>query len=465
VVETNIQEVTDRQWCIKWGARNYCVRDMLNGVVRVLGVFKEVASAAASLDPLHAGLPWAGVCFLLPLATGLSTQEEAAKVGLERVTQIIGQHATFFDVCFQFHDKSTSLPDEVGNLIIDLYSSILEYEVVAACFFQKTTLKRYGRAVPRIDDFKGLLEQIKSKESATQRALRQHKDLVDRKMMIEILNYTGRILGTLEDESGKKYRMLSWLSDIKYGQDHDNAQEKLGRSYLESGQWLFQSKEYRCWQSTSSRDNLLLWLRGHVGTGKTSMLSIAIQRYLRELQLSRLERVAYFYCSKKDVRSSTPVTILRCLACQLGWKNDGTSIADSIRSLYENADPISGAGLPGLEGCKELLTTLVRLCPKVTVIIDALDECSDPDVLLEALQNVCQGSSGNVKIFVSSRMQIGVQDWFSECLLLGMEQNREDVRAFIKSEMDLKRMNLLQGKRPDLEQRLASVLIRRSENV
>ena len=50
------------------------VREQVDRIVKLVLVAKDFASAAASLDPIHAGLPWAGVCMLLPVSVSTSYQ-------------------------------------------------------------------------------------------------------------------------------------------------------------------------------------------------------------------------------------------------------------------------------------------------------------------------------------------------------------------------------------------------------
>jgi hypothetical protein len=46
-------------------SREVVLRDQLNRLLKVVTVFKDVGNAAASLDPVHAGLPLAGFCVLM----------------------------------------------------------------------------------------------------------------------------------------------------------------------------------------------------------------------------------------------------------------------------------------------------------------------------------------------------------------------------------------------------------------
>jgi hypothetical protein len=53
------------RWKVTASSREIVLRDQLDRLLKVVTVVKDVASAAASLDPVHAGLPLAGFCVLM----------------------------------------------------------------------------------------------------------------------------------------------------------------------------------------------------------------------------------------------------------------------------------------------------------------------------------------------------------------------------------------------------------------
>lgn len=83
------------------------------------------------------------------------------------------------------------------------------------------------------------------------------------------------------------------------------------------------------------------------------------------------------------------------------------------------------------------LTLLVNLGSNgtYTVIIDALDECSDPFELVEGLKLITQ-SSKNLQIFFSSRLQDHITPEFPSVSIVEIDQkgDRGDIRTFIKEE-------------------------------
>ena len=54
-----------KRWKIATGSREFVLRDQLDRLVKAVTLFKDVGTAAGSIDPLHAGLPLAGFCVLM----------------------------------------------------------------------------------------------------------------------------------------------------------------------------------------------------------------------------------------------------------------------------------------------------------------------------------------------------------------------------------------------------------------
>lgn len=55
----------DRRWTFTFRGQIVKLRDEADSVVLWLDRFKQVGDIAVNADPIHAGLPWAGIRFLL----------------------------------------------------------------------------------------------------------------------------------------------------------------------------------------------------------------------------------------------------------------------------------------------------------------------------------------------------------------------------------------------------------------
>ena len=59
------QTLEAKRWKIVVGSKEINVREQFDRLVRGVMLFKDVGNAAASLDPLHAGIPLARFCVLM----------------------------------------------------------------------------------------------------------------------------------------------------------------------------------------------------------------------------------------------------------------------------------------------------------------------------------------------------------------------------------------------------------------
>jgi hypothetical protein len=69
LVSKKLKKMQEKEWVIKWkGKEVFRVRKAVTETVKIVQKFSDLASAAASLDPLHAGFAWAGVSCVLPVS-------------------------------------------------------------------------------------------------------------------------------------------------------------------------------------------------------------------------------------------------------------------------------------------------------------------------------------------------------------------------------------------------------------
>ena len=68
VLASKRKQIIQKQWRLQWGNKSIKIRTQIDHIVKIIGAFKDAGSVAANVDPLHAGLPWAGICFLLTVS-------------------------------------------------------------------------------------------------------------------------------------------------------------------------------------------------------------------------------------------------------------------------------------------------------------------------------------------------------------------------------------------------------------
>ncbi|PMD62296.1 uncharacterized protein K444DRAFT_339158 [Hyaloscypha bicolor E] len=183
--------------------------------------------------------------------------------------------------------------------------------------------------------------------------------------------------------------------------------------------------------------------------------------------------MAFFYCSKDTNRVSrtNPDDILRSIVAQLSYSKMGI-----VRNQWINRK--FGSTLSEKD-CTQLLATLIDTVGSSTVVIDALDECSDPYSLMEALRMISDeltkcASAHSLKIFISSREEDRVTADFPNaiCISITQEETHKDMGSFIQNEISRRRAKInhrTQGESEqmtnDLAEKLRCILEGRAQSM
>uniref|UniRef100_L2FGK8 Ankyrin repeat domain-containing protein 52 n=1 Tax=Colletotrichum fructicola (strain Nara gc5) TaxID=1213859 RepID=L2FGK8_COLFN len=112
------------------------VRHILNKVDKWASNFKQLGDACVQFDPIHAALPWAGVCFILKIAAGDLHAYARVLEGIAYIAECICHNALI-------ETGLTSVPtasaEELRRALVKLYASILTYLVKAGQYYRMST--------------------------------------------------------------------------------------------------------------------------------------------------------------------------------------------------------------------------------------------------------------------------------------------------------------------------------------
>jgi hypothetical protein len=173
-----------------------------------------------------------------------------------------------------------------------------------------------------------------------------------------------------------------------------------------------------------------------------------IEHFLSKSFSSHDEQVAYFYCSKASGSGSMTVDILCSLVRQLAWSTKGQRIEESVMAHWEHWQYEPDPKPPRLDlgKCKCFLKKILLHGNRVTIIVDALDECADPKEFineLQALKEICIEAKSALKVFISSRDEVMVADQLGQSicqeLRVSPEATAQDLLSFITCKIDYER--------------------------
>lgn len=187
-------------------------------------------------------------------------------------------------------------------------------------------------------------------------------------------------------------------------------------------EWFFKNLKFQAW--LAARGSSTLSLRGVPGSGK-SIVASTLVRYI-ERDSPQCAPVLYFFCKKNDRCRDSTSAMIRTLTLQLvSHSVYGPGLSDILsleRSVGVPAKDVSQQRLWGM------LNKMIGIIPAVYLIIDALDECSQPDelkVLLGKITKLAHSTNNIVKVLVTYRPNEFEIDWPS------IDIEEQDVEADI----------------------------------
>lgn len=195
--------------------------------------------------------------------------------------------------------------------------------------------------------------------------------------------------------------------------------------------------------------------------------SLIIDDLLHHLETVSDERFGYFYCDRHEADRQDPDAIFRAILKQLSHVKTGCihpHVVEHYRASKREGFP---SGELAIGESTDLILKLLEVCPKTTIVIDALDECdfNRREDLLESLQKILIHAPNLVKIFVSSRDDKDITRQYAALpnLYIQANDNIHDINAYVDYKIDesIRKRKLLDGK---LSPELKELIVRTIQN-
>ena len=141
--------------------------------------------------------------------------------------------------------------------------------------------------------------------------------------------------------------------------------------------------------------------------------------------------VAYYYFDFSHGEKQKVASFVRSVIAQLctQWN----CIPDSVQELYRSYHHLQ----PDLEKLVDVLMSLLNICTGVYIVIDALDECSDRELLLRIISRMHH--NGIVRLMATSRRESDIEQelgpltkWTTN---LTNSAHHEDIRLYIQTQL------------------------------
>jgi hypothetical protein len=209
-----------------------------------------------------------------------------------------------------------------------------------------------------------------------------------------------------------------------------NANLARKRRHPGTGAWLLNSPVFQEWKLGTRQH---LWLYGLAGCGKTILITTILDHLL---QLDTYTTLAFFF-DFNDARKQKLEDLLRSLAIQLYHTgNEAARRLDSLFTLHDD-----GRRQPDTNALSACVDTMIQIAGKVFVIIDALDECTAREELVQWLKHL---ASRKAQLIVTGRPEIEFQSAIPQsvdklnCVQLDKNVVNGDIRSYVEATLEQK---------------------------
>ncbi|RKK27323.1 hypothetical protein BFJ67_g16193 [Fusarium oxysporum f. sp. cepae] len=243
----------------------------------------------------------------------------------------------------------------------------------------------------------------------------------------------------LSSRNETKHAVMSIASDHRFAKIErwlsppdcsTNANLARKRRHPGTGAWLLNSPVFQEWKLGTRQH---LWLYGLAGCGKTILITTILDHLL---QLDTYTTLAFFF-DFNDARKQKLEDLLRSLAIQL--YHTGNEAARRLDSLFTSHD--DGRRQPDTNALSACVDTMIQIAGKVFVIIDALDECTAREELVQWLKHL---ASRKAQLIVTGRPEIEFQSAIPQsfdklnCVQLDKNVVNGDIRSYVEATLEQK---------------------------
>ncbi|KAN0094211.1 WD40 repeat-like protein [Hyaloscypha variabilis] len=426
-------------------------KEGLDTVVNIVLSTKTIVDSALQAAP-YAALAWSGCCFALQILLNPIQQTSANRDG---ITYVLRRMKWYWELSKLLLKETVSEEfagprTELKSQIVDLYKSILLYQMQSVCSYYSRVLS-FLRDIVKLDDWDGKLTAIENSE----KNFRHDSDAYRAQYQIEILR---GISEAIEHQSSlqEKLRMNEdnkrCLQDLRLTDpsvDMRSIEASKDNLLRDSYVWILQRQEYIDWKDGDGGQ--LLWIKGGPGKGKT-MLAIGL---IRELSRQKWDNdaLSFFFCEAGRENSSTATAVLRGLLYQL--VSQQISLIKYVRKEWDVAgtklfDPNDRNTYIAL---LDIFTGMLQDSDlkRIHLVVDALDECQvGLPQLLDFIRKICV-SNHRVKWLVTSRPRVDIEEQIrlhDDYVELDLERNaQENVSSAVKAYITHKVLELSKQKR------------------
>ncbi|PVF93060.1 hypothetical protein CPB86DRAFT_790504 [Serendipita vermifera] len=320
----------------------------------------------------------------------------------------------------RFDDLETSdaWEKQLEQALPEFYAAILVFSIKVKGYFMSSAIGRINKSMkPFSMTFQPHLKEMENKEKTLRKLanMATMEGVKDIRRKIDIIGEMRELFVQISDKDA-----LNWLSAINPISAYDfNKSRRLDGTC----EWIFQTRKYQSWiNGTGNRD---LWVVGIPGAGK-SVLATSLIDALRE----RKDTLSlYFFFREGDAQTMSPVEMVASIIAQLINSEIDKERLMRILKLRVQSSSYFTSKLNESRDLGQLSATLLEMLRgfpiPVIMLLDAMDECTDPSSVVRHLLDPAKNLSSIEHMMLLLSLDEGLQVQF----LLTGRPNVHDIFA------------------------------------
>lgn len=401
--EEKQKQCDERKWRLTIGNKTVILRDKVDTVIGLISKFKDIGSIATGADPVHAGLPWAGICLLLQTFTAQKEQMDALMNGILVALSMQQTVDLYLEI---YNDQPAGAhADDLRRSLLKVYAAVLAFLAEALRLLGANGPTHFCNALLGDDSLRKFPSNCREHLEDVAGAARLCDRQLD-KRTAELVADTRRIIADITDQlevlqaeavrtrTKIDFQKLPTATDAQ----HDSYQPDL-TSCLK-GTRVDLIDEICRWADDPSGE-CFYWLQGKAGEGKST-----IAKTLAEALQDQDMLGASFFFKRSHADRGSARFFFPTIAAQLAQKIDGlgsaiAKVLDVETSRYDKSVQIQFEDLIAapLRGSSEPLRSTHG---GLVIVVDALDECFDDDIK-QLVNLLARAGSFGIRTFITSR--------------------------------------------------------------
>ena len=231
-----------------------------------------------------------------------------------------------------------------------------------------------------------------------------------------------------------------WLAPVAYDVDYfsDDLASARALRHQKTCMWILQKAEVtQLLEDSCESEKTLLWIYANPGAGKTVLSSFLIDHFKSAESDPVKGNVFYFFCKNTDIDKNKSTVVVRSLLYQLynSVKNQkaGQSLNHDIGVALDRSGQQKAVNFTVLW---HLFSTHVISLVPATIILDALDECQDPNQLIDGLKEL--STLRSIRVIVTSRKETHLHNELNSVssFEIAPEDIDADIAAFVEAKVE-----------------------------